>query len=75
MKEVKKLKGKILSILVVAVLATSLILAACAPPELGVTMGDLIKGVIPFVLLIMVALGLCTIFPDIILWLPGQMIR
>ena len=69
------MKGKILSILVVAVLATSLILAACAAPELGVTMGDIIKGVIPFVLLIMVALTLCIVFPQIILWLPAQMIR
>ena len=46
-----------------------------APPELGVTIGDIIRGVIPFVFLIMIALGLCIVFPQIILWLPGKMIR
>lgn len=44
-------------------------------PELGVTMGDIIKGVIPFVILIMVGLGLCIAFPQLILWLPGKMIK
>lgn len=44
-------------------------------PELGVTMGDIIRGVIPFVFLIMIGLGLLVIFPDLILWLPGQMIK
>jgi len=47
---------------------------ACAP-ELGVTMGDIIRGVIPFVILIMVGLGLLAIFPQLILWLPGLMIK
>jgi len=46
-----------------------------AAPELGVTMGDIIRGVIPFVILIMVGLGLCVAFPQLILWLPAQMIR
>jgi tripartite ATP-independent transporter DctM subunit len=50
-------------------------LRGSAPRELGITMADIIRGVIPFVLLIMVALVLCTLFPQIILWLPGQMIR
>ncbi len=50
-------------------------LRGSAPRELGITMADIIRGVIPFVLLIMVALALCTLFPQIILWLPGQMIR
>lgn len=45
-----------------------------APPELGVTMSDIIKGVIPFIILIMVGLVLCTIFPQIITWLPEKMI-
>ena len=44
-------------------------------PELGVTMGDIIRGVIPFVFLIMIGLGLLVIFPELILWLPGQMIK
>ena len=47
---------------------------ACAP-EFGVSMGDIIRGVIPFVILVMVALTLFVLFPDIILWLPGQMIK
>jgi tripartite ATP-independent transporter DctM subunit len=45
-----------------------------AAPELGVTISDIIRGVIPFVAMIVLGLVLCTIFPQIILWLPGQMI-
>jgi len=45
-----------------------------AAPELGVTMADIIRGVIPFIVLVMVGLGLFIRFPQIILWLPGQMI-
>jgi len=45
-----------------------------ADPELGVTNLDIIKGVIPFIFLIMVGLGLFIVFPDLILWLPSQMI-
>jgi tripartite ATP-independent transporter DctM subunit len=44
-------------------------------PKLGVTMGDIVRGVIPHVLLIMVGLALFTRFPQIITWLPTQMIR
>lgn len=50
------------------------VLKGTAPEELGLTMGDIIKGVIPFVLIIMVVLFLCTIFPGIITWLPEQML-
>ena len=50
------------------------VLKGTAPPELGVTIGDIIKGVIPFVLIIMVVLTLCSIFPGIITWLPAKMI-
>lgn len=45
-----------------------------APAELGITMNDIIKGVIPFVIIIMICLVLCTIFPQIITWLPAKMI-
>jgi len=45
-----------------------------AAPELGVTMSDIIRGVIPFVCLIIIGLILCTVFPQIILWLPSQML-
>jgi len=51
------------------------VLRGVAPPELGVTSNHIIKGVIPFVVLILVAVGLCIAFPEIILWLPNQMIR
>jgi tripartite ATP-independent transporter DctM subunit len=44
-----------------------------APPELGVTMNDIIKGVLPFIAIIILTLVLCTIFPGIITWLPGKM--
>jgi tripartite ATP-independent transporter DctM subunit len=51
------------------------IVRGAADKKLGVTMGDIIRGVIPFVVLIMVGLGLYIAFPQLILWLPGQMIR
>ena len=47
---------------------------ACAP-ELGVSMGDIVKGVLPHVALIILGLTIFTIFPQIITWLPDQMIR
>lgn len=39
-----------------------------APPE--VTMGDIYKSVIPFVLVMFLALGICIAIPDIVLVLP-----
>jgi len=50
-------------------------LKGAAAPELGVTVGDIIRGVVPFVFLILIALALCIAFPEIILWLPGKMIK
>lgn len=50
------------------------VLKGAAPPELGLTMSDIIRGVIPFVLIIMFVLVLCTIFPQVITWLPEKMI-
>jgi len=44
-----------------------------APPELGVTMADIIRGVIPFIIIIVFTLVLCIIFPQIITWLPEKM--
>lgn len=49
------------------------VLKGTADPALGLTMSDIIKGVIPFILLIMVTLILCIIFPEIITWLPEKM--
>ncbi|MCH8864482.1 MAG: TRAP transporter large permease subunit [Chloroflexi bacterium] len=46
-----------------------------ADPSLGITMGDVVRGVLPHVALIIVGLVLFTIFPQIITWLPGLMIR
>ncbi|UCG55144.1 MAG: TRAP transporter large permease subunit, partial [Dehalococcoidia bacterium] len=51
------------------------IVKGTAAPELRVTTGDIIRGIIPFVILILVGISLCVVFPEIILWLPGQMIR
>jgi len=45
-----------------------------AAPELGVTTNDIIRGVIPYVALIVLALLLCAMFPQIILWLPSKMV-
>ena len=49
-------------------------LRGAADPELGITTGHIIRGVIPYVLIIVVGLGLLIAFPQIILWLPGKMI-
>jgi len=50
-------------------------LKGLAPPEWGIDTGHIIRGIIPFVIIIMVGLVLCIIFPDIILWLPHLMIK
>ena len=50
------------------------VLKGTAAPELGLTMAEIIRGVIPFVLIIMFTLVLCTLFPEIITWLPAKMI-
>jgi tripartite ATP-independent transporter DctM subunit len=46
-----------------------------APPDLGITLTDIIRGVIPYVILIMICLGLLVAFPQLILWLPNQMMK
>jgi TRAP-type mannitol/chloroaromatic compound transport system permease large subunit len=38
-----------------------------------VTIGDIYAGVIPFVLLQMLMVLACLVFPELILWLPRQM--
>jgi len=38
-----------------------------------VTIGDIYTGIIPFVLLQLLMVVICFIFPDLILWLPKQM--
>lgn len=46
-----------------------------ADPSLGVMVADIIRGVIPFVILILIGLTLLVIWPNLILWLPSLMIR
>ncbi len=46
-----------------------------AAPETGVTTMDVIKGVTPFVIIILFTIVLLVIFPQIVLWLPEHMIR
>ena len=50
-------------------------LRGTASPELGVSMADIIRGVIPFIILVLIGVGLLVVFPEIILWLPGKMIK
>jgi len=47
-------------------------LKGVAPPE--VTIGDIYKGVIPFVLLQMLAVLLVFLYPALVLWLPSLML-
>ena len=48
-------------------------LKGAAPPELGITTNDIIRGMIPYVFIVMVVLVLMIIFPQIVLWLPSTM--
>jgi len=45
-------------------------LRGISKPEWGIETNHIIRGIIPFIFLIMVSLVLCIIFPDIILGLP-----
>jgi tripartite ATP-independent transporter DctM subunit len=47
-------------------------LRGVAPP--GVTIGDIYRGVIPFVGLQMLAVLMVFLYPQIVLWLPGQLL-
>lgn len=51
------------------------VLRGVAPPELGLTSAHIIRGVIPYIFIIMFAMILMILFPSIITWLPGMMIR
>jgi len=44
-------------------------------PEWGVETMHMIRGVIPFIILVMVSLGLFIAWPQLVLWLPTKMIR
>ena len=43
-------------------------------PALNVATSDIIRGMVPYVFLIVIGLALCIIFPQIILWLPSMML-
>jgi TRAP-type mannitol/chloroaromatic compound transport system permease large subunit len=43
--------------------------------DMKINTNTIIRGVIPFIGIIIFMLVLCTIFPEIILWLPNRMIR
>lgn len=48
-------------------------LKGIAPPE--VTMGDIYRGVVPFIGLQIIGLTLCLVFPQLILWLPNIVMK
>lgn len=50
-------------------------LRGAAPPDLGVKTAEIVRGIAPFVLLVLVMLVLCIVFPELVLWLPGKMIK
>lgn len=50
-------------------------LKAVTTPEQGIDSGHIIRGAVPYIAMILIALILMTIFPEIVTWLPAQMIR
>jgi len=50
-------------------------LKGIAKPEWGIDTMHIIRGIVPFVIFIIVALFLCITFPQIIMWLPSMMIK
>ncbi len=47
-------------------------LKGTCPPQ--VRLGEIYRGIVPFVLLQLIGLGLCIAFPEIALWLPRRML-
>ena len=47
------------------------IIKGISPPEVG--LGDIIRGCVPFVILMLIAIVIYTIFPQIVLYLPSKM--
>jgi TRAP-type mannitol/chloroaromatic compound transport system permease large subunit len=45
------------------------LMRAMAPPE--ITLGDIYRSIIPFVLVMCLGLAIVTAFPEIALWLPN----
>ncbi len=46
------------------------LMRAMAPPEISLT--DIYRSIIPFVLIMVIGQALVTAFPEITLWLPRQ---
>jgi len=46
-----------------------------ADPSLGIVVMDIIRGVIPYVIMILFVMGLLVLFPQLITWLPSLMIE
>ncbi len=46
-----------------------------ADPSLGIVVMDIIRGVVPYVLMILLAMGLMVVFPELVLWLPSLVIE
>jgi len=42
-------------------------ICVAAAPELDITMADVIRGVIPFIPLIMLTIAICSFFPQLVL--------
>ncbi|MBT6751846.1 MAG: hypothetical protein HOA72_23300, partial [Desulfobacula sp.] len=49
-----------------------MLIKGVVPPE--ISMGDIYRSVIPFVIIQGVALALIMIFPELVLWLPRVML-
>ena len=42
------------------------------PPEVKIS--DVYRGVIPFILIIVIVTVLCAVFPPLVTWLPGKLV-
>lgn len=42
---------------------------------LGVELGHIYRGIVPFVVLMLIGLALCTVFPQIVMWLPALLVE
>lgn len=49
------------------------VLKSISPPD--VTLGDVVRGALPFVALQALGMALLIIFPQIALWLPSMMLK
>ena len=48
------------------------LMKAMVPKDSGITLGDIYRSVIPFVLLLIVGLGIVMLFPQLATWLPSK---